>query len=184
MSTPDWIATLEIGPIGADRAGRNHPGRGSRAQSPVRAISYELPRGPPRLLSGARRPGDQEVSGDEVRAHLSRSVLPRLATEGWILDTESGDWDPVTPRVRWWGETRGRPSGGLRGPVVGGTPRGFAIQGADAASRLRERPRGSGPREELQGTPGRGPCRASGSSRARSSACWARTARERRRPST
>ncbi|HET6836727.1 MAG TPA: hypothetical protein VFH24_01725, partial [Gemmatimonadales bacterium] len=26
---------------------------------------------------------DIEVSGDEVRHHLSDSVLPRLATEGW-----------------------------------------------------------------------------------------------------
>jgi lipopolysaccharide export system ATP-binding protein len=48
---------------------------------------------------------DQEVSGDEVRHHLKGSVLPRLATEGWILDTSSGYWQSVRPRVGWWGPT-------------------------------------------------------------------------------
>jgi lipopolysaccharide export system ATP-binding protein len=49
-------------------------------------------------------PADLEISGDEVRDHLLRSVLPRLATEGWILDT-GPDWEPVNPRVPWWGQT-------------------------------------------------------------------------------
>jgi lipopolysaccharide export system ATP-binding protein len=48
---------------------------------------------------------DQEVSGDEVRHQLKASVLPRLATEGWILDTSSGYWQSVRPRVGWWGPT-------------------------------------------------------------------------------
>jgi lipopolysaccharide export system ATP-binding protein len=48
---------------------------------------------------------DQEVSGDEVRHHLKSSVLPRLATEGWILDTSAGYWQTVKPRVSWWGPT-------------------------------------------------------------------------------
>jgi lipopolysaccharide export system ATP-binding protein len=46
--------------------------------------------------------GEQEISGDEVRDHLARSVLPRLATEGWILDTSATGWDPIQPRVVWW----------------------------------------------------------------------------------
>jgi lipopolysaccharide export system ATP-binding protein len=48
---------------------------------------------------------DQEVSGDEVRHHLKGSVLPRLATEGWIVDTSAGYWQTVRPRVGWWGPT-------------------------------------------------------------------------------
>src|SRR5918994_7779867 len=48
---------------------------------------------------------DQEVSGDAVRHHLVDSVLPRLATEGWILDTALGYWQTVRPRVAWWGPT-------------------------------------------------------------------------------
>jgi lipopolysaccharide export system ATP-binding protein len=46
-----------------------------------------------------------EITGDEVRDHLTRSVLPRLATEGWILDPPDGNWDPVKPAVPWWGQT-------------------------------------------------------------------------------
>jgi lipopolysaccharide export system ATP-binding protein len=50
-------------------------------------------------------PGQTEITGDEVRSHLTRSVLPRLATEGWILDSAEGDWTQVRPRVPWWGQT-------------------------------------------------------------------------------
>ena len=46
---------------------------------------------------------EQEITGDEIRDHLGRSVLPRLAVEGWILETSGDDWDPVQPRVAWWG---------------------------------------------------------------------------------
>jgi lipopolysaccharide export system ATP-binding protein len=46
---------------------------------------------------------DEEISGDEVRAFLHHSALPRLATEGWILDTASGYWQTIRPRVAWWG---------------------------------------------------------------------------------
>jgi lipopolysaccharide export system ATP-binding protein len=46
---------------------------------------------------------EQEITGDEIRAHLARSVLPRLAVEGWILDSSVDEWNPVQPRVAWWG---------------------------------------------------------------------------------
>ena len=46
---------------------------------------------------------EPEITGDEVRDHLRRSVLPRLAVEGWLIDTSASDCDPVTPRVAWWG---------------------------------------------------------------------------------
>jgi lipopolysaccharide export system ATP-binding protein len=46
---------------------------------------------------------EPEITGDEVREHLRKSVLPRLAVEGWLIDTSATDWDPVTPRVAWWG---------------------------------------------------------------------------------
>jgi lipopolysaccharide export system ATP-binding protein len=49
---------------------------------------------------------ETEITGDEVRNHLTRSLLPRLATEGWIADTGTSDWHPVKPRVAWWGESR------------------------------------------------------------------------------
>jgi lipopolysaccharide export system ATP-binding protein len=56
-------------------------------------------------LACYRGDGDQEISGDEVRGYLTQSVLPRLATEGWILDTAAGYWQTVKPRVAWWGPT-------------------------------------------------------------------------------
>jgi lipopolysaccharide export system ATP-binding protein len=46
---------------------------------------------------------EQEITGDEIREHLTGSVLPRLAIEGWILDGSANGWDPVQPRVAWWG---------------------------------------------------------------------------------
>ena len=37
-------------------------------------------------------PPQAEITGDEVRDHLTRSVLPRLATEGWVLESADGTW--------------------------------------------------------------------------------------------
>jgi lipopolysaccharide export system ATP-binding protein len=50
-------------------------------------------------------PPQSEITGDEVRDHLTRSVLPRLATEGWVLETGDTGWHPVKPRVPWWGQS-------------------------------------------------------------------------------
>ncbi len=52
---------------------------------------------------GTANPPAQEISGDAVRDHLRKSVLPRLSVEGWLLDTSASDWEPVQPRVAWWG---------------------------------------------------------------------------------
>jgi lipopolysaccharide export system ATP-binding protein len=57
------------------------------------------------VYRGLPGPGQTEITGDEVRSHLTRSVLPRLATEGWILDSPDGEWTQVRPRVPWWGQT-------------------------------------------------------------------------------
>ncbi len=50
-------------------------------------------------------PPQAEITGDEVRDHLTRSVLPRLATEGWVLDPTDGTWNQIKPRVPWWGQS-------------------------------------------------------------------------------
>jgi hypothetical protein len=47
-----------------------------------------------------------ERTVDDVRDHLIQVVLPRLATEGWITDTSSSDWESVKPRVPWWASSR------------------------------------------------------------------------------
>jgi lipopolysaccharide export system ATP-binding protein len=84
-------------------------------------------------LGGAQ----QEITGDEVRDHLRNSVLPRLAVEGWLLDTSGTDWDPVTPRVAWWG--------------AGGEERRQAIYSAllDAARRAAQRSKPAAPQRSL-----------------------------------
>ena len=44
------------------------------------------------------------VSGDDVRDSLRGSVLPRLATDGWIEDTSANDWREVRATGAWWTE--------------------------------------------------------------------------------
>ena len=77
---------------------------------------------------------EQEITGDEIRDHLSRSVLPRLATEGWILETSAPRWDPVQPARGVVGRRSGGPPGGLRRAARRRPPRGRPVEAADAAS--------------------------------------------------
>jgi len=87
---------------------------------------------------------EQEITGDEVRDHLRNSVLPRLAVEGWLIDTANTDWDPVTPKVAWWG--------------AGGEERRQAIYAAllEAARRAAQRTKPAAPQRTstsvLEGT--------------------------------
>jgi lipopolysaccharide export system ATP-binding protein len=77
-----------------------------RAAGPTDTIAFsDLVHGYREAHLASYQGDDQEVSGDEVREHLHQSVLPRLATEGWILDTSSGYWQTVRARVAWWGPT-------------------------------------------------------------------------------
>ena len=45
-----------------------------------------------------------ELSGDEVRENLTRSVLPRLVDEGWIDDGSGDGWAEVRATGAWWAE--------------------------------------------------------------------------------
>ncbi len=45
---------------------------------------------------------DPALSEDEVRNHLTGSLLPRLASEGWIDDTRSIEWDAIQAQGDWW----------------------------------------------------------------------------------
>jgi lipopolysaccharide export system ATP-binding protein len=105
MSAPEWVAAL------GDRDPSVPIGLAAivRAAGPSDSIAFSD------LVHSYREAylacyqqigeADQEVSGDDVRHHLNDSVLPRLTTEGWILDTASGYWQTVRPRVAWWGPT-------------------------------------------------------------------------------
>jgi lipopolysaccharide export system ATP-binding protein len=46
-----------------------------------------------------------ELSEDEVHENLVRSVLPRLADEGWIASPAAGGWSVVRAQGEWWSET-------------------------------------------------------------------------------
>ncbi len=46
------------------------------------------------------------LTGDDVRENLTRSVLPRLETDGWIEIQRGPDGDLVKARGPWWVEVR------------------------------------------------------------------------------
>ena len=105
---------------------------------------------------------DQEVSGDEVRHHLNDSVLPRLATEGWILDTGPGYWQTVRPRVAWWGpapEERQTVYDALLGSARRAVQRAKSFIPQRRQGQPARRARSD---QELQGPPGGGRCQRSG----------------------
>ncbi len=54
---------------------------------------------------GASETSPPELSGDEVRENLARSVLPRLVTEGWVEDTAAEEWAQVRAKGPWWPES-------------------------------------------------------------------------------
>ena len=56
-------------------------------------------------LADAGVPSGPELSEDEVHENLVRSVLPRLADEGWIASLAAGSWSVVRAQGEWWGET-------------------------------------------------------------------------------
>jgi lipopolysaccharide export system ATP-binding protein len=45
-----------------------------------------------------------ELSGEQVRDNLARSVLPRLAGDGWIADDSRTSWAQVRATGPWWAE--------------------------------------------------------------------------------
>jgi lipopolysaccharide export system ATP-binding protein len=100
LTAPEWVAAL------GDRDPSVPIALAAivRAAGPSDSIAFaDLVHGYREAYLACYQGDDQEISGDEVRDHLHNSVLPRLATEGWILDTGSGYWQTVKPRVAWWG---------------------------------------------------------------------------------
>ena len=57
---------------------------------------------------------EQEITGDEIRDHLAALGAAAAGVEGWMLDTAASGWDPVQPRVAWWGTEARGPAGDLR----------------------------------------------------------------------
>jgi lipopolysaccharide export system ATP-binding protein len=61
-----------------------------------------------RCCSESNIPVSLDISGDEVRANLTRSVLPRLATEGFVSPLQDGRTRAVGT---WWSDASGDPPG-------------------------------------------------------------------------
>lgn len=45
---------------------------------------------------------EPDLSEDEIREHLTGSLLPRLAAEGWLEDTATIGWDAIQAVGEWW----------------------------------------------------------------------------------
>jgi lipopolysaccharide export system ATP-binding protein len=58
------------------------------------------------VLADAGVQSGPELSEDEVHENLMRSVLPRLADEGWIAPSVSADWAVVQASGEWWNDAR------------------------------------------------------------------------------
>jgi lipopolysaccharide export system ATP-binding protein len=50
---------------------------------------------------------EPDLSSDEIREHLTGSLLPRLASERWIDDTTAIGWDAVQVVGEWWPDAAG-----------------------------------------------------------------------------
>ena len=55
---------------------------------------------------GGNDPDAVELSSDEVHENLTRSVLPRLADEGWIAPATGDEWHRVQAVGPWWDQVR------------------------------------------------------------------------------
>jgi lipopolysaccharide export system ATP-binding protein len=62
------------------------------------------------MHSGGVDPG-HELTSDEVHENLTRSVLPRLADEGWIASDPNGYWDVIQAQGDWWEASKGDRAG-------------------------------------------------------------------------
>ena len=79
----------------------------------VRAAGPHGASGLPELLQAYRetflltyrdlvRGNEPDLSETEIRDHLQKSLLPRLAHEGWIDDTAAIDWEAIQAIGEWW----------------------------------------------------------------------------------
>jgi lipopolysaccharide export system ATP-binding protein len=48
-----------------------------------------------------------QLSADDVGGHLRATLLPRLATEGWVVDAAGAEWGVVRATGDWWREAAG-----------------------------------------------------------------------------
>jgi lipopolysaccharide export system ATP-binding protein len=104
MSAPEWVSALgDRDPSVAIALAAITRAAGATDAAPLAELVMSYREAHLACYQGLGGVPEQEITGDEVRDHLRSSVLPRLAVEGWLLDTSAAEWDPVQPRVAWWG---------------------------------------------------------------------------------
>jgi lipopolysaccharide export system ATP-binding protein len=104
MSAPEWVAALgDRDPSVAIALAAITRAAGANDTAPFADLVMSYREAHLACYQGIGNALEQEITGDEVRDHLRNSVLPRLGVEGWLIDTSATDWDPVQPRVAWWG---------------------------------------------------------------------------------
>jgi lipopolysaccharide export system ATP-binding protein len=59
------------------------------------------------FLGRASATESRDLTAAALRESLTASVLPRLATDGWVEDGAARGWDPVRAKGAWWEEVRG-----------------------------------------------------------------------------
>jgi lipopolysaccharide export system ATP-binding protein len=75
---------------------------------PTLGLSYRETVVTARAAAGDAGP---ELTSDEVHENLTRSVLPRLADEGWIAPNLGEEWTRILAVGPWWEEARGDRAG-------------------------------------------------------------------------
>ncbi|HSE27392.1 MAG TPA: LPS export ABC transporter ATP-binding protein [Gemmatimonadales bacterium] len=58
------------------------------------------------FLARASATESRDLTAAALRESLTASVLPRLATDGWVEDGAPRGWDPVHARGAWWEAAR------------------------------------------------------------------------------
>ena len=79
------------------------------------------------FLERAAAHESRDLPAAALRESLTRSVLPRLAGEGWVADGAAAGWGLVEARGPWWDEARADRAGARRAllglPAPGFVPR-------------------------------------------------------------
>ncbi len=99
MTQPPWLARLDD----------TDPSLALALAALVRAAGTEGDARLADLLGGYREAflrlyQPPEGLGDSVRAHVIESVLPRLATGGWVEDGAAERWEVVRAAAPWWSD--------------------------------------------------------------------------------
>ncbi len=90
--------------------------------------------------------------GESVRGHVTTSVLPRLALDGWIADGAGADWAEIQAATPWWTDAvrdraaagaallaAARRASGLPAPEPPPPPAGSVLEGRELTKSYRGR---------------------------------------------